>query len=270
MNAESRGILGTLVFHSIILIIFLIFGFTTPLPLPEEQGILINFGDQETGSGIEEPRLSEIQAKSAEQQPKAEQVEKTETGKTYLTQENEEAPSIKDIEKPKEKKPEKKTNTKVQPVKKETVKEEKKVEQPFTDPRALYTGKKTNIQSTGSEGVNSGEGNQGSPDGSTETDYHGEGAGSGSTPRATLQGRVALSLPVPKIDSQKEGKVVVEIKVDRNGKVVSAVPGVKGSTTVDSYLLSVSKNAALSSRFDSKPDAQPIQSGIIEYTYRLR
>jgi colicin import membrane protein len=269
MNADRRGIIGTILFHTLILVLFLIFGFTTPLPLPGEQGILINFGDEETGFGNEEPLYSSAKT-NTEPEPEQEQADKPEPEQAFLTQEHEEAPALKKTEKPTEKKTEKK----VQPVKKETEikpnKEEKKPEKPATDTRALYSGKKTNTQSTGSEGVNGGTGNQGSPDGSPDTDYRGPGGGSGDTPGFTLNGRNALSLPVPQIDSQVEGKVVVEIKVDRDGNVISAVPGVKGSTTVDSYLLNVSKKAALSSRFDSKADAEPIQKGTIEYTYRLR
>ena len=46
-------------------------------------------------------------------------------------------------------------------------------------------------------------------------------------------------------DYQEEGKVVVEVSVDRSGKVIQARPGIKGSTTLDDYLLNVAKEAAL-------------------------
>lgn len=267
MNFDNRGLIGTIFFHVILLIIFLIFGFRTPLPLPGEQGILINFGDEETGFGKDEPMYSVEKIKQPQPQPKQEVVEKIE--ESVMTQEHEDAPSVKKVEKPKEKKIEKKEQPVKEVVKTETKKEPVK-EEPKADPKALYTGKKTNTQSTGSEGVAGGTGNQGSLDGSTDTDYHGTGGGSGNRPGFFLTGRNALSLPVPQIDSQKEGKVVVEIKVDRDGNVVSATPGVKGSTTVDSYLLSVAKNAAIQSRFDSKSDAAPIQKGTITYIFRLR
>ena len=39
--------------------LLLIFGFSAPFPPPEEEGILINFGNTETGSGRIEPKPSE-------------------------------------------------------------------------------------------------------------------------------------------------------------------------------------------------------------------
>jgi len=52
---HKRGIIGSGVFHLTILFLLLWFGFFTPLPLPGEQGIMVNFGDSETGLGEEEP-----------------------------------------------------------------------------------------------------------------------------------------------------------------------------------------------------------------------
>jgi hypothetical protein len=51
MTFDKKGITGTVIFHTTLLIMVLIFGFSTPLPLPGEKGILINFGNTETGFG---------------------------------------------------------------------------------------------------------------------------------------------------------------------------------------------------------------------------
>lgn len=67
-----------------------------------------------------------------------------------------------------------------------------------------------------------------------------------------LKGRGFQKLPPPKYDYQGEGRVVVEVSVDRSGKVIQATPGIKGSTTLDEYLLKVAKDAALESRFETK------------------
>ena len=85
-----------------------------------------------------------------------------------------------------------------------------------------------------------------------------------------LQGRTFLNLATPKYDYSGEGKVVVEISVDRNGRVIEAIPGVKGSTTLDEYLLQVSKKAALQSIFQQKSDAPAVQKGTITYNFMLR
>jgi TonB family protein len=64
--------------------------------------------------------------------------------------------------------------------------------------------------------------------------------------------------------------VVVEVSVDRNGKVIQAVAGIKGSNTLDDYLLRVAKEAAMKATFDPKPDAPVIQKGTITYKFVLK
>lgn len=52
---HKKGIIGTVVFHTIVLLLLLFLGFFTPLPLPGEEGILVNFGISENGLGNREP-----------------------------------------------------------------------------------------------------------------------------------------------------------------------------------------------------------------------
>lgn len=59
ISEHRRGFIGAIITHAILLILLLMFGFFTPLPLPEEEGVLVNFGDSETGFGMEEPAPSE-------------------------------------------------------------------------------------------------------------------------------------------------------------------------------------------------------------------
>jgi len=83
-----------------------------------------------------------------------------------------------------------------------------------------------------------------------------------------LHGRTPESLPKPEYNGQSEGKVVVEITVDKYGNVTDAVPGVRGSTTLDANLLSASKKAALRSKFSKNPDAPAYQKGTITYLFK--
>lgn len=55
IREHKRGIIGTIIFHIIVLIILMLLGFITPLPLPEEEGILVNFGTSDNGFGDIEP-----------------------------------------------------------------------------------------------------------------------------------------------------------------------------------------------------------------------
>ena len=63
---------------------------------------------------------------------------------------------------------------------------------------------------------------------------------------------------------------MVEVTVDRLGNVTYANPGVKGSTTLDEYLLKSAKKAALGAKFDRKSGAPAYQKGTITYYFKLQ
>ena len=58
----SKGLIGTIVFHGILLGLFLIFGFTpAPVEFPDDiGGILIDFGDSDQGLGEIEPESNNV------------------------------------------------------------------------------------------------------------------------------------------------------------------------------------------------------------------
>ncbi len=73
-SEKKKGIIGTIVFHTIVLLILFFLGFFTPLPLPGEEGILVNFGDTENGLGNREPAPAR---KKQQTPPPPKQEEKT-------------------------------------------------------------------------------------------------------------------------------------------------------------------------------------------------
>jgi outer membrane biosynthesis protein TonB len=194
------------------------------------------------------------------------------TPEKILTQDFEESAAVKEQKTARKKEPVK-TKTEVKKPVVAEKKEEKKVEEtkkpePVVNQNAMYKGRKSNTDYSGSEGVATGTGNQGAVTGSENATNRSLYGGTGG-PTFNLAGRNYVSLPKPDISTQKEGKVVVEIKVDRAGNVVSATPGVKGSTTLESSLLNAAKRAALSSKFDSKTDAAYMQTGTITYIFKF-
>lgn len=54
-SEKKKGMIGTIVFHVIVLLLLIFLGFFTPLPLPGEEGILVNFGNTDNGLGDREP-----------------------------------------------------------------------------------------------------------------------------------------------------------------------------------------------------------------------
>lgn len=92
-----------------------------------------------------------------------------------------------------------------------------------------------------------------------------------NTPSARLEGRTLKGdLPLPAYTVEKAGVVVVEILVDQYGKVTSAKPGARGTTVVDKELWKAAKEAALKAVFNQSSSAPVQQIGTISYIFTLR
>jgi TonB family protein len=166
-----------------------------------------------------------------------------------VTQNDDEAPAI---EKPKNTKP----------------RQEKPAEEPkpTVNQRALFKGN-NNPQSGGSEGITGQPGDQGNPNGLAGIKkYDGQG-GKGNGTGYDLGGRGAKSLHRPNDDFSEEGIVVVDIWVNRQGKVTRAEVATKGTTVINSDMRQKATQAALRSSFAADPNAPEEQHGTITYTF---
>lgn len=63
--------------------------------------------------------------------------------------------------------------------------------------------------------------------------------------------------------------MVVDIVVDKYGKVVRATPGARGSTTTSTYLYKLAQNAAIETKFDANPNASVQQNGSMTFVFVL-
>ena len=84
-----------------------------------------------------------------------------------------------------------------------------------------------------------------------------------------LNGRKIIKKPSPEYNCNEQGKVVVEITVDKNGNVINAIAGVNGTTNKSACLLNASKIAALGTKWQPDNNAPDKQIGKIEYNFRL-
>ena len=84
----------------------------------------------------------------------------------------------------------------------------------------------------------------------------------------SLAGRTAKALPSPSITTQKEGKIVVKIWVNREGNVIQSSAPEKGSTITDQSLVNQAKSAAIKAKFSTNPDAPESQTGTITYVFQ--
>jgi colicin import membrane protein len=286
-SERNKGIIGTSILHLGILALLLIVGFSAPIPPDQERGILVNFGTDLTGSGLIEPSPPQSQEETAQAQPVSSVPQPVKEDPLVTQNFDKEAPVVKKVDPEAEKRKKeqieidrkKRAEIEAEKVRKAAEEAEKKrieAEQKRASDianrtkNALSNSKNTGTNTT-SEGITGGAGNQGDPRGSVDSKVRGEGSGTGDKGISyDLQGRGFQSLPSPKYDYQGEGKVVVEVSVDRSGKVTNAVPGSKGSTTLDEYLLTAAKDAALKATFKPKPDAPLIQKGTITYNFILK
>jgi outer membrane biosynthesis protein TonB len=258
-DKEKRsGLIGTILFHTILLLIFLFFGLTYPVPRPE-QGILVNFGTSDQGMGDVQPDVS------GDNNTPQEEMVATPTDPTQASASEQEILTQENLETIEVKEQKKKTKTEKEPVK-EVEKEEQKISDELS--KTLEALKKKNQQGGGSEGTTDKAGDQGKIDGSKDgTAYEGGGSGKGFSYQ--LSGRKMTSAPRIDDNSQEEGKVVVTIKVDRNGKVIEARPGARGTTTTSALLFRKAKESAEKTEFSANPNAPEIQTGEITFIFIL-
>ena len=96
--------------------------------------------------------------------------------------------------------------------------------------------------------------------------YDGNG-GKGNGTGYDLGGRGAKSLHRPDDDFSEEGKIVVDIWVNRAGQVVRAEVATKGTEIFNNTMRQKAIQAAKRSTFAADPDAPEEQHGTITYTF---
>lgn len=234
----------------------------------------MNFGFTDYGSGDNYESLLPVALEPQSVETVTEEAE-------ILTQNSEDAVVISNTQK-EEKKPE---------VKKAETPKEKQPDKSVTDALSNLLNNKGdgNTGKTGNQGSTSGSinnqgydgsggsgtgsgGGHGSGQGLGTGDGYGTGSGSGSgsgTGNYSLAGRKAIALPTPKFNCNQEGRVVVEISVDRTGKVIAAKAGVRGTTNTAKCLTDVAEKAALQAKFDPSTTASEKQVGTITYNFKL-
>ena len=264
---KKKSAVITSILLAIILVAIFNFGLRYLDP-PEEYGLAINFGDSTIGSGdpVVKTKAQPVVKKQVEKVEEKQEVTPKETIKEEtITQKVKDAPVV---EKPTEKKVEK-------PVEEKKV-EEKPKEKPKPKPsKATKDALNSLLNGSSDDGKPKGEGDdvkpgvKGSDKGDPNSDNFYGNKGDGGESNYNLIGRNALSKPIENPDCNEEGIVVVSIEVDNTGKVIKAVPGVKGSTNTAKCLMDPARIAALKTRWNADPNAPNKQRGTITYRFSL-
>jgi len=82
-----------------------------------------------------------------------------------------------------------------------------------------------------------------------------------------IRGRKMIKIPPVSNATEKTGRVVVKITIDRYGNVMKAEPGYIGSTTTDKYLLTKAMTVAKAARFNTVMTDPLNVEGIIIINY---
>lgn len=276
-KANAYGIMGTV---ASCLVLFLIMWFYvmpyTPTAQPvEEEGLMISFGDSETGGGQgdelmgvpnPDPNAGSNQTATAPpasvpMNPVSEANNSKTADRNFVT--GTEASEI-TAEKARQEKARKEqiANDNARIANEKRIADQKRKEQDAVNKaNSAMSGLFGNSKSAGNgngTGTGSGEGpgHQGNP--------AGQGYAGGHS--WSLSGRSLTSMAQPSYDKNIEGKITVNIRVDESGKVVSTTIG-SPTTISDSEMRSAAMSAASRARFSS---GNGTAAGSITYNFRLK
>ncbi len=238
-SSRKWGAIAMLLYFVGVVCLLLFVSFNFESEEAAQEGILINFGVSDTGSGIKDLAATDVVAPTPPTTPKVKE--------EMLTDESSDV----EIPTPKQK-----------PSPQEVVEQPRTVNQ-----RALFPGRTESSTATSQGDSQTASGNQGDLSGTPEGAAGGSGQGlTGDSYNLTGRSLVG-SLPKPTYNDSSSGKVIIEVVVNEQGTVTTAAYRAEGSTTNSSTLINAARQAALKARF-SKSDAL-MQSGTITYIFKM-
>lgn len=256
------GIVGTLLFHTVLLVLLCLLVIAAP-PRQEESGVPVVLGNVEDAFGSELAMTDvEIipQPEVSQQLPSSDDVSQEEPLLTQNIEESIAVPAKKDTKSAKELEAERRAAEEA-----ERKRIEKETKAKADNLIAGAFGKGNSMSSKGNS--SDGEGTQGSKDGNSSA---GKTTGVGGTGVFDLNGR-SLSpagLPKPHYNVQEEGRVVVTITVNPQGNVVKASINSRTNTSSPA-LRKAALDAAKKATFNAVSQLDD-QEGTITYYFKLK
>jgi len=251
------GIVGTIVFTLLLLLILLFSYFTLASPPQELEGIPVMFGSSEEAYGIAEPPMEEVTPTPA-QSPAIPEYAPNEPLITQTTE-----PTI-DVEAQREEErrqaqlvAEQRAREEAERRRREEESRRNEINQQMSGLFGESTESRGNTEGSGTQGVTTGNATQGSP------------TGNGGIGSYELGGRSLGSggLVQPKYTVNDEGTVVVNITVDPSGNVILAEIG-QGTNLPNATLRNEALNAAKKTKFNAINSTNN-QLGRITYRFKL-
>lgn len=258
---RSVALAVTLLLHGGLLLFLLFWKIITPIPpFPDTgggSGLELALGFTELGMG-DNARSQDPSPPASQAQPEPQPQEE----ETTLTGADEESVPVKEQPKPDKPKTDK-------PKPKEPV----KPKEPTVSKGLQNALNAWNTTGSGSEGkgASTTPGVAGGPTGSATGNGIGNGTGSyrGDGWSVDLAGRNIRRKPVINEKPTVGGKVVLDIWVGVDGKVLRVAQNTSKSTTLDQTLVTIAKRAALESSFYPDPKATSEQKGTMIFIFTL-
>ena len=257
---------------------------------PEEYGVAVNFGTSNVGSGQKQPTqpiksepldIPKEPNTPKETAPPEESAPAKSSSEEVMTQESEEAIAMKKAEEEAAKKKaaeeakqkaeaEAKAKAEAEAKAREEAKRKEREAKKKSLDNLIGGIGKSDGKETGGEGPDNQPGDKGQLDGDPYApSYFGQpGSGSGGVGYG-LNGRGKPSRSKVLPDCNEEGRVVVEIHVNRQGEVIAAIPGKKG-TTGDICLYEAAKKTAKTHKWPADPKAPVKQIGFVKVDFSVR
>lgn len=271
-NSNLIASIGTLLFMLLVFLLlwFLMIGY---LPEQEDEGVMVSFGEMATGGGQENGAVAAAATSEPAYTPPS--TPSAPSDNELMTQEDESALALRQQQEEERRRAEaaeraerEREQAEQQRLEQERLERERREAEEAARRQAAIDranqmgslfGQTSSPEGSGGTGESASSAAKGNPLG------HGNSGGNSWT----LNGRsIVGALPAPGNDFKQEGKVVVNITVDTNGKVISAVVG-PGSTISDYTTQQLAIRAALKAKFNvvDRPDKA---MGTITYNFKFK
>ena len=273
---ERKSALLTTIIALLLLLLFSLVGLKYFDP-PIDYGMEVNFGTTAVGQGKQEQTPKAIIPPAPKPQPRPAAVQSSKSPKKALTQREKSIPVAE----------KKKTQTSAAPKKQQQKPTPTKtasavVETPPAPVQPKVADKTKNLlakmlnakaqpaPTQQGEGNDEQPGNKGKTTGNPYANtYYGNAGLGGQGQGFGLSGRSLQSNGSVTQQCNQEGVVVVRIRVNQQGQVIEAEPGVKGSTNVHPCLLEPAKKTAFLHQWFPDADAPSVQVGFVVVNFKL-
>ncbi len=304
MKLSKRGLTSTIIYHTLLVLLLIFAGLTFPDPPPEEEGILVNFGTDETGLGDFEPMgddqnagdpdlpiveetqefIEELPEPVQEEQqaytpPDPVPVDNTQDVEETVVKEDPK-PTPEELKREREKVLERQRQAELerQRIEQERVERERREEEARIEREKQQRAQQLNNmgrdafgrqgvgETEGSEGITEGSGNQGVANGSPDADRYDTGGGLGDGISFGGLGSRTGSLPKPNMAGcDITQKIEVRVEIQVGRDGKVIRAIVTNATYQNKCIWDMVVEAAKKSRFSVDQGANFRQTGWIKY-----